>query len=334
MCRYAFVDVSDPQRENAFEEAMRVLERGGWKQGKGPGQIQTVDWSVAIKAEAPFVIVRCETREQAQTANAVLPDAFEMVRGFGAAEIELALAESVKAAPPVDRVIIGFNWTLVRAGDLCGIARSPSRDTEGARTIRPESGFVGRSLRDLAQYLKSMDPLQRALGLAAVNAYWNRTDPPNETVGYLSPRGGLASIEAPGNGAIIVGGFRGALQRLPEARIVEREPKDGDIPADEAAAAYAEASILAITAQTLMNGSLAPILSASDMVPYRLLVGPSCPACPVLFNYGLDEVFGAVIIDPDAAETFILESGTMIMLDHIATSRTLRAIPPGGKTPP
>ncbi len=59
------------------------------------------------------------------------------------------------------------------------------------------------------------------------------------------------------------------------------------------------------------------------MVPSRLLVGPSTPLCPLLFNFGLTELSGAVIIDADAAETFILESGTMIMLDHIAESRYL-----------
>lgn len=186
----------------------------------------------------------------------------------------------------------------------------------------------------MAQNLKSIDPLRRSLGLTAINAYWNRIDPPQEIEPFLVSRGGLATIEAPGDGAIIVGGFRGALKRLPKARIVEREPKPGDIPASDAKAALANARILAITAQTFMNASLAPLLAASTRVPYRILLGPSCPASPILFEHGVDEVFGAVIVDPDAAETFILESGTMIMLDHIATNRTLRAIPARDKTPP
>ena len=46
--------------------------------------------------------------------------------------------------------------------------------------------------------------------------------------------------------------------------------------------------------------------------------------CPLLFDFGLTELSGAVILDPDMAETFILESGTMIMLDNIAVSRYLK----------
>ena len=74
--------------------------------------------------------------------------------GYG--KMEKMLAESVASDVYVDKVIIGYNWTLVRAGDLAGIARSPERGTEGARTIRPPEGFVGKPLRELAEYLLAL----------------------------------------------------------------------------------------------------------------------------------------------------------------------------------
>ncbi|MEM1078108.1 MAG: DUF364 domain-containing protein [Pseudomonadota bacterium] len=319
------VDISDPDRKRAFEDALHVLEDAGWSRGVGKAQFEVGEAQANRGTQPSNLLLACRDRAEAQLCGAIQPEPFELVKALGAAEIERSLADSIGDAPPVDKVIIGFNWTMVRAGALCGIARSPARGTEGARTIRPEHGFRGSSLKILAQNLMSMDPLCRALGLAAVNAYWNRPEPPAQVVPFVAPRGGLATIKAPGEGAIIVGGFRGALERLPKARIVEREPKPGDISVAEAPAAFAKARILAVTAQTLMNASLAPIIAATAMVPYRILFGPSCPACPVLFDHGVDEVFGAVIRDPDAAEAFILESGTMIMLDHIATTRTLRA---------
>lgn len=236
-------------------------------------------------------------------------------------KMEQLLANSVGEDVYVDKVIIGYNWSFVRAGNLAGIARSPERGTEGARTIRPKEGFKGKSLKELAQYLCSDDDLKRSLGLAAINAWWNRKEMLPEATAALSPTGGLSAIEAPGDGVIIVGGFRGAQKRLPLARIVEREPKPGDLSVEEAPEAYKQAKILAITAQTLMNGSLSTILEQSEMVPHRSLVGPSAPLCPLLFEFGLNEVSGAVVLDADATEEFILESGTMIMLDHIAESR-------------
>lgn len=239
-------------------------------------------------------------------------------------EMERVLANSIPSNIAVDKVIIAHNWTMIRAGNLCGVARSPDRGTEGARSIRPSEGFRGKSLQELAGYLCSSDSLMRSVGLAAINAWWNRKEFVAEAAIHESPTGGLSAIQAPGDGVIIIGGFRGAQKRLPMSRIVEREPKPGDISVEDAPKAYQTAKHLAITAQTLMNGSLQSILDLSTMVSQRSLIGPSAPLCPLLFNFGLTEISGAVIIDPDAAETFILESGSMIMHDHIAQSRYLK----------
>lgn len=323
MAKKIYIQDNDLGGGHSFQGHLRVLQNAGFivsQHTKGNAYL-------AVSADEPPLaeLVTVEVATADETSVVVPTDAFSILDTLGLTQLEHALCDSIPEGHVVDQVIIGYNWTLVRAGDLCGIARSPDRGTEGARTIRPPEGFIGKELSDLAKYLLSTDSLQRSLGLAAVNCYWNRSKPPDTAATYLAPRGGLASIDPPGEDAIIIGGFRGALQHLPKARIVEREPKPGDIPVSDAPTAFKSAKTLAITAQTLMNGSLAPILLASEMVPYRILVGPSCPASPILFAHGIDEVFGAVILDPEAAERFILESGTMIMLDHIATTRTLRA---------
>lgn len=318
---------------DAARHCRPVLQNAGWEFGSHAGQISVAEAGQEPTPDALNIFL-CKDTHTSRMQGAIPAEPFQILDALGAARLEQALTKSVPPGLPVDRVIVGFNWTLVRAGDLCGIARSRACGIEGARTIRPAEGFAGQDVRDLASNLNSMDALRRSLGLAAVNAYCNRMDSPDADAAYLAPRGGLATIRAPGENAVIVGGFRAALERLPRARIVEREPKPGDIPLAEARTAYQSTSLLAVTAQTLMNGSLAPILALSGLVPYRILVGPSCPASPLLFDHGLDEIFGAVILDPEAAETFIRESGTMIMLDHIATTRTLCATLERDKTPP
>lgn len=319
------VNASDAERAASYDACLASLFSLGWTEGSAPGQLRIVDWRDGLEAVSALTLAACRDPETVKHHSTIEPEPFAVLQALGAAQIETTLADSVPAGIDVDRVIIGFNWTLVRAGNLCGVARSPSRGTEGARTIRPEGGFAGQDLRRLAQNLKSIDPLRRSLGLAAVNTYWNRIEVPDEVAGYAVPHGGLATIDEPGEDTVIIGGFRAAQRRLPKARIVERDPKPGDVPVGEAHSAFAKAKTLAITAQTLMNGSLAPILTASDMVPRRMLLGPSCPACPYLFDYGIDEVFGAVVLDAEAAEHFVVESGTMIMLDGIATNRSLRS---------
>ena len=319
------LDISTPKAAADFENCLLALREMGWTVDDAPGGC------LALRAapDHPAIIEITPNPSYNGSASQIIkmPDQSKILGVLGLDRIETILAQSVPAGHRVDKVLVGFNWVLVRSGMLCGIVRSPSRDTEGARSIRPPEGFAGRELADLAQSLTSTDPLARSLGLAAVNCYWNRVEPLSETIPLIAERGGLAGIEAPGEGALIVGGFRGALKRLPNAQVIEREPKPGDIPVALASKAYISARTLSITAQTLMNGSLTPILHASRMVPFRHLLGPSCPLCPALFDHGVDELFGAIIQDADAAERFIEESGTMIMLDHIATSRTLRPVP-------
>ena len=87
-------------------------------------------------------------------------------------------------------------------------------------------------------------------------------------------------------------------------------------------------AVLGIAAQTLMNGSLEPILAASSAVLRRMPVGPSAPVCPLVPAHGPDETFSALIVDPHAAENVDLETGTMIMPDRIARTRSLRSAAP------
>lgn len=319
-----YVSVETREKQLKFVSALAKLKKCGWEIDATESQISVIIDS----SDTDSTILKLHGRgikvggpEIAKGTSVVEPDAYAILNALGGTQLEEKLAKSVEGPHLVDKVIVGLNWTMVRAGELCGIARSPERGTQGARTVRPIGGFSGMPLSQLANSLLSMDSLDRSIGLAAVNAFWNRPCAVNSVLRHFRNTGGLSALEPPGEGVLIVGGFRGAAKRLPSARIVEREPKSGDLSVEEAPKAFLDTKHLAITAQTLMNGSLMPILASSSMVPHRLLVGPSAPLSPTLFDFGINEISGAVVTDPDMAETFILETGTMIMLDHMAESR-------------
>ena len=96
-------------------------------------------------------------------------------------------------------------------------------------------------------------------------------------------------------------------------------------PAAQRPEACRMSAVLAITAETLMNESLDPILAANSAVLRRVLVSPGAPACPLALASGLDETASAEIVNLDAAETFVPETGTMIVLDRIARTRSHRS---------
>ncbi|MGD1886894.1 MAG: Rossmann-like domain-containing protein [Cohaesibacteraceae bacterium] len=290
--------------------ALELLRQAGWSVSKQSGC-----HAIGIADAAPDALPLPFEAEPE-----LLVDGHRLLRAVGRGGLDYDLASSINSDAIVDDVLVGLNWTMVRAGDLTGIARSPERGTQGARTVREDAPISGRPLRELALWLCSLDPLRRSIGLAAVNAYWNRAiGIPNETYRFkgLDTNGpwGFARFDPPGEGLVIVGGFRGVQKRLPNARIVEREPKGNDIPASDAPEAFGKAAAIAITAQTLMNGSLEPLLHHATVCPRVMLVGPSTPVSPILLSYGFTEVCGLAITDRDQAAQFIKETGTMIALD-------------------
>lgn len=294
------MDITDPM---SWAQAEELLTKAGWTLRDLPrGQVML---DVTDGPElGPLLDSRPASGEEV--------DGHGMLRAAGGGALDFALAKSVTADVEVEEVMVGFNWTYVRAGPYCGIARSPERGTEGARTARTGMPIAGRPLGALARWLCSLDPLRRSIGLAAVNAFWNRPDGPT-----AKRKWGLSRFDPPGDGLVIIGGFRAAAARLPNATIVEREPKGDDVPAGRARDALAGTTAIAITAQALMNGSLEPLLARSKHIPIRLLVGPSAPVAEVALNHGPTVIAGLAITDPDAARAFIAESGTMIALDHM-----------------
>ncbi|MEM9633303.1 MAG: DUF364 domain-containing protein [Pseudomonadota bacterium] len=305
----------EPTRTDLFDRDANRHDPMTW--ASASEYLRAAGWDLKIKEGGPVELAFGNGAHVGQILDHVPADdesvdGHGLIRTAGAGNLDAALADSVESDILVDEVLVGLNWTLVRAGAFAGIARSPERGTGGARTVRKGEPIAGRPLSALAQWLCSLDPLRRSIGLAAVNAFWNRSEGPQAQGGW-----GFAGFSPPGDDLIIIGGFRGAQKRLPAARIIEREPKGNDIPADRADEALAIAGSVAITAQTLMNGSLEPLLAKIGKADKRLLVGPSTPVAPQVLDAGLTRVSGLAVTDVEAVAQFIKETGTMIALDHM-----------------
>lgn len=69
----------------------------------------------------------------------------------------------------IERVMVGLDWTLVQAG-ATGIAATVAR---GQWQRSPDAPLVGRSLAEVALWLRKWERQQAVIGLAAVNAAIN-----------------------------------------------------------------------------------------------------------------------------------------------------------------
>lgn len=204
----------------------------------------------------------------------------------------------------VREVRIGFFWTAVvvetEAQRRCGLASTlHNNSAHGEATVQNAGELIDRPAADLTALLRSADWLERSVGMATINALL-RPQPERwveanaETV--IAGRGA-------GKHVVLVGHFpfvprlRDCVGKL---TVLEKTPTGDDIPAEAAGQIIPQADLLAVTGTTLINGTFESLLALRRPQTPVLVLGPSTPLSPVLFDYGVDFLSGSVVeaIDP------------------------------------
>ena len=197
-------------------------------------------------------------------------------------------------------VCIGLNWTAVVvkvAGELrCGLASTlrGGNHHHGDPAIPAAGNLVGLPASELAANLKSDHPTRSSLGLATLNALLPRA-PKNWTDQHAEE-----TILALGRDkrVVLVGHFPFVphlRERILQLDVLEFSPLEDDLPASAAPQVIPQADVVAITGMTLHNGTLEALLSLCSSNAQVMLLGPSTALSPVLFDYGIDLVAGAVV---------------------------------------
>jgi uncharacterized protein (DUF4213/DUF364 family)/nucleoside-triphosphatase THEP1 len=246
------------------------------------------------------------------------PEAAELWRWWGPHHLYEELARGVDAVPAT-RVVIGVNWTLVEGPHGAGLAHNPARDAPGCRAIGPAGSLTGTNLRELAALATSWNPFEAALGLAAINAHYNRYD-----LSGLAANGLDLFAQVPGR-KIVIGRFPELAQRVPDALVIERAPGPEDRPEHAADWLLPEAAAVAITASALGNLTL-PHLIDRCRGAHVALIGPGTPLAPQLHDYGVAVLAGFVVEKPEAAARAVAEGGAAKALKACGRPVTLAAL--------
>lgn len=216
-----------------------------------------------------------------------------------------------------ERVIVGLNWTLVIGPNGAGMAQTPARGTAGCRSLPTPGEYTGQTLERLAALWPSENIFEHTIAVAAVNAHWNRFDSPD------CPGNGLDLVEDHGKQTVVIGRFPGLARRAPGIAVVEREPRPGEFPEDAIDTLLPEAKFVAVTASTIVNGSLPRILSLCQQA-FVLMIGPSTPLAPALFDLGIDALSGFVASDLDNLARSVSEGAAVAALRPFGRYTTLR----------
>lgn len=148
--------------------------------------------------------------------------------------------------------------------------------------------------------LRSHDHGEAAVALAVCNALLAIDPAPAadlDGVAWLLDR-------AAGRSVAVVGHFPFADRRLRsiarEVWIIEREPGAGEFGAGEAGRILGGADIAVITGSAVANHTLDSLLTHVAPDTPVLVLGPSTPLLPSLFDLGISALGGMRIDDPDA----------------------------------
>lgn len=217
-----------------------------------------------------------------------------------------ALLETLPEGWQVTRLYRGVTWTASfienAAGESrVGLAATPSGKPAGAgdlleygfnRTDQPEA-------RSFSRYALSHEPLEAAAGLATLNALL-KPDPASLTE---IDAGNWLVEQGRDQRVALVGRFPFINEIEPVARqlwVFELDPQPGEFSFAQAPEIIPRAGVLAITGSTLLNHSLLDYLSLANPTARVIVLGPSTPLSPVMFDFGIHLLSGIQVVDEKA----------------------------------
>jgi uncharacterized protein (DUF4213/DUF364 family) len=214
------------------------------------------------------------------------------------------LINSLKRDHPVTAGVIGSHLIAV-ASQRLGLGAHLTRD-EGGEPVSSEKAkftLVGRSARDLAMWLMGDDWLRAGIGMAALNSL---LEIDYDKLHEINAKH-IVADRAAGKNLMVVGHFpfvntiRSSVRNL---WIMEKQPGAEHISEEEGYQLLPEAEVVAITGSSLINHTFEKIMVNCRSSSFKIVLGPSTPLSPVLFDYGLDAIGGALV---EAANTVLAE---------------------------
>ncbi len=193
---------------------------------------------------------------------------------------------------------------------------------EHAQQLAGAGKLTSLAARELAECVLSDVPLERSVGLAALNAMLL------EPTGRVTERNaGEVAIEKGAGKTVGVVGWFPFIPQLKQAaacvEVLEKDPQTGFAMTELRAERIARCDGLCITASALLNGSMDDLLRVARPDAWKILVGPSAPLCDEMLSMGFDAVCGARVMEPSAVVRVIQEGGCFQQIRKTGAVRLL-----------
>jgi uncharacterized protein len=209
------------------------------------------------------------------------------------------LLESLQQDAPVRSLLVGVHWTFVssRHGGLASTLTGEA--AHGHNAVRDVGHLHEKSARELAEFVRSENPLEVSIGLAAINSLLDV----NESGSIEINAADVLTERGHGKNIALIGHFP-FIPKLRQAAaqlwVIEQHPIEGEYPASAAADLLPRAEVVAITGTALLNHTLDGLLALCRPDAMVMILGPSTPLSTILFEHGVTIISGTRVIDESA----------------------------------
>jgi uncharacterized protein (DUF4213/DUF364 family) len=213
----------------------------------------------------------------------------------------------------VDQVIIGLHWTAVSIYvenvRYCGLSSTVSiPHRHGSGFDVPDAGHLTEySAVDLANFCKSNSATLASVGTAALNALLQQ----RPAMVYQQINAEELIVEFGSDKNVTIVGHFPFTERVRAVAstlyVLENNPAAQDLPASMAPEVIPQSQVVAITGMAFVNKTLENLLSLCQPDAKVIILGASTPLHPLLFDYGIDYLSGALTVNIDAVLQTVAE---------------------------
>jgi uncharacterized protein (DUF4213/DUF364 family) len=209
----------------------------------------------------------------------------------------------------VKSVRVGVHWTAV-CSQHCGLASTlTGNQPHGHDKVRDVGRLHFKSAHELAEYARSDNLLEASIGVATINSLLDVDESRAVEVNAAD----VLLQQGHGKHVALVGHFPFISQLragVGELWVIEQQPTSDEYPAEAAADLIPKAEVVAITGTALINHTLDGLLALCDPQALVMILGPSTPLSPVLFDHGVSLLSGAQVVDEAAALGTLCQGAT------------------------
>jgi uncharacterized protein (DUF4213/DUF364 family) len=199
-------------------------------------------------------------------------------------------------------------WTAV-ISKHCGLSSTfrderPSHD----RGVRDVGNLTRKTAFELAEYARSQSLLEASIGMATINSLIDIEESKCIEKNALE----IILNKGQGKNVAIVGHFPWIpklREKVKNLWVLEQRLREGDLPAKEADRILPQCEVVGITGTSFINHTIEKLLNLCKEA-YVLLIGPTSPLSPTLFDYGIDAICGTKVIDVGKVIRSISEGAT------------------------